>query len=135
MLLMNWLRSVGHTCRRKGTAARNSLTRGRRAAKAGSPGEHRTIEPLEPRVLLAGITGFDTAVLASSPLAYWRLNETSGTTAADATGNGNAGTYNTGVVLGQPSVLADGRAAEFNGTTGEVALGITPPTNNFTLVA
>jgi hypothetical protein len=32
-------------------------------------------------------------VLADSPLAYWRLGEASGTTAADASGNSRTGTY------------------------------------------
>jgi hypothetical protein len=45
------------------------------------------------------------AVLADSPVAYWRLGEAPGaTTAVDATGHGNNGTYN-GVTLGTDSGL------------------------------
>lgn len=36
--------------------------------------------------------GYDNAILFDDPFGYWRLNETSGTSAADATGNGNTGT-------------------------------------------
>ena len=35
----------------------------------------------------AGGTSYSQEVLADSPLAYWRLGEASGTTAADASGN------------------------------------------------
>lgn len=41
------------------------------------------------------------AVLADSPALYWRLDETSGTVAADASGNGRNGTYTGGFTLGQ----------------------------------
>jgi len=36
---------------------------------------------------------FEEAVAALSPVAWWRLNETSGTTATDSSGNGHHGTY------------------------------------------
>ena len=48
---------------------------------------------------------YRAAVLADSPLAYWRLGETSGTVAHDETGNGHDGTYVGGVTLGQPGAL------------------------------
>jgi len=38
-------------------------------------------------------------VLASKPLAYWRLNEFDGTQAVDVSGNDNHGTYEAGVVF------------------------------------
>jgi hypothetical protein len=38
------------------------------------------------------------------PFSWWRLNETSGTTAADSMGN-NDGTYNGGPTLGQPGII------------------------------
>jgi hypothetical protein len=53
-------------------------------------------------------TAYRDAVLADSPILYWRLAEPSGTTAADATGNGHTGTYHPGgdtISLGQPSAL------------------------------
>ena len=56
-------------------------------------------------------------VLADSPLVYWRLDETSGTTAADASGNARPGAH-TGVTVGQPSLLGDGsgKSAAYNST-------------------
>ena len=36
---------------------------------------------------------YDTEVLADSPYLYWKLNDTSGTTAADTSGNSRTGTY------------------------------------------
>jgi hypothetical protein len=49
-------------------------------------------------------TGYAATVTADGPVSYWRLGETSGTTAADATGN-HAGTFTNGPTLGQPSLL------------------------------
>ncbi len=50
-------------------------------------------------------TSYATAVTADAPLAYWRLGESSGTTAADASGNGRTGTYVGGVGLATPGAL------------------------------
>lgn len=41
----------------------------------------------------SGGSGYADLVLAASPRMYWRLGEASGTVAADASGNGFAGTY------------------------------------------
>ena len=52
---------------------------------------------------------YDSAVLALSPYAYYRLDETSGTTATDASGHGHNGTYEgtpgTHYALGQASIV------------------------------
>jgi RHS repeat-associated protein len=48
---------------------------------------------------------YAVAVVASGPALYWRLDETGGTTAADLSGNGDDGTYSTGVNYGQPGAL------------------------------
>ncbi|MEQ8246256.1 MAG: VCBS domain-containing protein, partial [Alphaproteobacteria bacterium] len=53
------------------------------------------------------------AVNEHAPVAFWRLGETSGTTAADETGQ-HAGTYHGGVDLGAPGI-GDGAAATFDG--------------------
>lgn len=45
-------------------------------------------------------SGYIDNILADSPVAYYRLGEPSGTSAADTSGNGNTGTYTNGVVLG-----------------------------------
>jgi hypothetical protein len=52
---------------------------------------------------------YDTAVLSLSPYAYYRLDETSGTVAADSSGNGRNGTYigtsGTHYLLGQANIV------------------------------
>jgi hypothetical protein len=64
---------------------------------------------------------YSSTVLSDQPVAYWRLGETSGTTAVDASGHVN-GTYSGGVTLGQPGALSTdtNTAALFNGSTGVV---------------
>lgn len=60
-----------------------------------------------------------TQQLADGPLAAWPMQETSGTTMLDASGNGRHGTYNGGVTLAQsPLIHGAGYSASFNGTTG-----------------
>lgn len=65
-------------------------------------------------------------ITALSPVAYYKLDETSGTTAADSSGNGNDGTYSGGVTLDQPPLAwsrAESRSASFDGTDAAVELG------------
>jgi hypothetical protein len=65
-------------------------------------------------------------VLAASPVSYWRLGETSGTSAADETG-ANPGTYNN-VLLGEPSALSSDSnpSASFSGTQSYVRVPASP---------
>ena len=49
---------------------------------------------------------YGDAVLADNPVGYWRLDETTGTTAADSKGT-RPGTYANGVTLGQAGALPD----------------------------
>ena len=65
--------------------------------------------------------GYRAEVMADSPGGYWRLGETSGTTALSETAT-NPGTYNGGVTLGQPgSVVGDSNtAAGFDGVNDHV---------------
>jgi hypothetical protein len=55
--------------------------------------------------LVTSTTTYPAAVKADAPLGYWRLDDPSGTTAADAA-DGHPGTYLNGVLLGQGSLLA-----------------------------
>jgi len=48
---------------------------------------------------------YGQAVYNDQPSSYWRLDESSGTTAADDSNNGNTGQYGTGVTLGTPGAL------------------------------
>jgi len=86
----------------------------------------------------AGVASFVNAYLANryaklvldhKPIAYWRLGESSGTTAADASGNGNNGTYTGGVTLGAAGALVrdPDTAAAFDGVDDRVV--ITNPTS------
>lgn len=68
-------------------------------------------------------------VLADGPLAYWRLDDTSGTTAVDSSGNGNDGTYYGDFTLGQSGAIASDPSDtgvylnESGGQTGWVGAG------------
>jgi hypothetical protein len=69
-------------------------------------------------------TGYKEAVLADAPAGYWRLGETSGTTAAAVAGSGT-GTYRNGALLGQPSLLAGdsaNKAVSFDGVNDYVSI-------------
>lgn len=59
-------------------------------------------------------------VLADTPIGYWKLDETSGTTAADSSGNGLDGTYTGTYTLNQSGPAGTG--AFQNSTTGHVLL-------------
>lgn len=63
-------------------------------------------------------------VMSDAPLRYYRLDEASGTTANDISGNGRHGTLAGGVALGTAGMVAgDSDAAmTFNGTTSTISL-------------
>jgi hypothetical protein len=64
------------------------------------------------------------AVLTNGPVNYWKLGESSGTTAFDSFG-GLDGTYTNGVTLGVPGGLpygGAGTAVDFDGTSGQILL-------------
>src|SRR5437016_3630026 len=71
------------------------------------------------------------AVLADSPTGFWRLAETSGTTAADATGHGNVLTYSGGYTVGAAgSIVGDSSTAvQFNGSTATANRTSSPVTS------
>lgn len=81
-----------------------------------------------------------TEVLADNPAAYWRLNETSGTTLNDTTGNGHDGVYSGGFTLSQAGALQGEPSSSvlFDGTTGYATagvLGVNITTGNWTIEA
>ncbi|WP_162795724.1 LamG-like jellyroll fold domain-containing protein [Nonomuraea lactucae] len=53
---------------------------------------------------------------AAAPVGSWRLNEQSGTTLADSSGNGRAATPSNGAVLGRPGRLVGDTVVGFDGT-------------------
>ena len=73
-------------------------------------------------------TTYSRAVNTTSPLAYYRLDETSGPVAHDASGNGNGGIYSsTGVTYGAGGLVGDSdSSATFDGASGDVLVGASP---------
>jgi hypothetical protein len=66
---------------------------------------------------------YSATVLADHPVAYWRMDETTGTTMADATGNANNGHYAGIYTLGQPGAIGGGSAAvAFDGQSGAASV-------------
>jgi len=126
--------AVRHARLRAGGVRRTvSLRTIRRAARHGVLRVRRG--SLGPRIARAGIaraasasltvttcttsSSSYAAAIAGTPglVSHWRLGETAGSVACDQAQR-NAGTYGTGVALGQAGAIADGdRAAGFNGAT------------------
>ena len=80
-----------------------------------------------PAISTTGFThtaAYRNQVLADEPLAYWRLGEPSGTSAADASGNGNTGTYGGSPTLGATGALAGDTdtATSFDGVNDNVSV-------------
>jgi hypothetical protein len=71
---------------------------------------------------------YNQVVGQDSPAGFWRLDETSGKVAADASGNGNPGAYSSGPTLGLPGALLDpaDKSIGLNGVDQRV---IVTPTN------
>jgi hypothetical protein len=66
---------------------------------------------------------YSSEVLADSPLGFWKLDETSGSSAADSSGNSHGGTYQASPTLAAASVVADGgTAVTLNGSTQYVSV-------------
>jgi len=71
------------------------------------------------------VSAYKAAVLTDTPLAYYRLAETSGTVATDVSGNGYNATYtSTGVTYGVTGAMVNesNTGITLNGTTGHVDL-------------
>lgn len=70
----------------------------------------------------ATTSSYRSTVLADSPVAYYRLNEATGTSAADSAGL-NTGTYTGGFTLSQAGATSDSdKATLFDGSTGFVTV-------------
>lgn len=76
-----------------------------------------------------GSNPYLTEILTDSPTLVWPLDETSGTTAADATGNGNTGTYNGGTLASGGLIGPDPNARLDSGEyiVSDSAIAITIP--------
>jgi galactose oxidase len=76
---------------------------------------------------------YGQAVYSAGPSAYWPLNDASGPTAADLSGNGDTANYSaTGIGYGAPSPVegASGTGVTLNGSSGQIVASqpITDPT-------
>ncbi len=73
-------------------------------------------------------TSYPAAVMSDQPVGYWRLGETSGTLAMDASGNGNTGTYAGGVTLGVGGALGgdSDTAVKLDNSSGHVTVPAGP---------
>lgn len=74
---------------------------------------------------LVSATPYSASILADNPLGYWRLNETSGSTAVNSGSLGAVadGTYTNGVTQGISGATIDGdKAASFDGADDYVLL-------------
>ncbi len=67
---------------------------------------------------------YSATVLADQPVAYWRMDETTGSVMADGSGNANNGQYDGVYALGQPGAIAGGgsTAVAFDGQSGAASV-------------
>lgn len=75
------------------------------------------------RITGQGSGRYRSEVIEDAPVGYWRLDELSGTVAADSSGAGHNGTYTGGVALGATGVIASNTAATFDGVNDYVTMG------------
>lgn len=81
-----------------------------------------TIVLTHPTTALAA-SAYKTAVLANSPSVYYRLGESSGTSATDSSGNGDTGTYQSGVMYGVTGAIVGDSDTAVSTSSGPVVLG------------
>jgi hypothetical protein len=103
----------------------------------GGAQQHTIVMGSTPRSLVATFTDsgptptYATEVLADTPIAYWRLGESSGTSAADSSGNNRNGTYVGAPSLGSPGLVTGdpNTSVSFNGTNQSVDVADAPAFN------
>jgi hypothetical protein len=81
-------------------------------------------QPSVRQLIPIGGTAYRQAVLTNSPLVYWRVDESSGTIAADSSGNGNAGAYTGAYVLGEPGAIAGSTDTAVRFTAGQLTASL-----------
>ena len=75
---------------------------------------------------------YSAVILGDNPLGYWRLGESSGSTAADSSGNGYNGTY-VSCTQGAPSLINNNGgdlAVSGDGTSSQITVGAVPALYN-----
>jgi glucose/arabinose dehydrogenase len=83
------------------------------------------------------VDSYLSTVLADAPAVYYRLNEASGTAAADASPNGRTGTYSGTLTLGATGLLTGDPSKAVTLTNGQVDVpsSVNPWSGDFTLEA
>lgn len=93
------------------TTTRPATTTTTRPATTTTRAATTTTKP--PPTTVPG-SAYAAAVVASSPLAYWRLDEAGGGTAVDGSSNGRNGVYAGGFFTNQPGAVRGGAAVRFD---------------------
>lgn len=68
-------------------------------------------------------SAYRTAILADSPVAYWRFEEADGTVAKDEIANAHPGTYFGTTQHGAPGISANEKAVKLDGKSGCIGVG------------
>jgi concanavalin A-like lectin/glucanase superfamily protein len=80
-----------------------------------------TVTPTGTPTSTSTPSAYAAAILSDSPIAYWRLGESGGTTAVDRSGHGHNGTYQNNPTLGVAGAIANDTdtAVHFSGSGGQ----------------
>jgi hypothetical protein len=90
----------------------------------GDSGDARADTSTHPDASCTTSTTYAASVVAANPLAYWPLDETSGTTAHDVSGNSNDATYTGGFTLAQNGVLPGEKSVLLDGLSGQILASV-----------
>ncbi len=84
-----------------------------------------------------GVSLWESTMTSLNPTAWWRLNETSGGVALDATGNGFNGAYQFSPVLGQSAAFdgPDNKAVNFANGVADMGDVLDPENRSFTMLS
>lgn len=84
-----------------------------------------------------GVSLWESTMQSLNPTAWWRLNETSGNTVVDETGNGFNGTYQFSPVLGQSAAFdeSDNKAVNFANGVADMGDVLDPENRSFTMLS
>jgi hypothetical protein len=93
---------TGHSSEGNGASSQSNV-----ASPAGTTGP----ESVRHQAVASGPSFYASVIKTDGPVAYYRLNEASGTVASDSSGHGHNGTYNGTVALSQgPLLTSDANA-------------------------
>lgn len=80
--------------------------------------------PAQTRYRPSASGSYQSVVLADGPIAYWPLNDTTGSSVQDVTSSPANATINSGVTLGQPAIAPGlGTCVALNGTSNAIDAG------------